>query len=84
MEMTCSSEMSVGLSELHDVISQKIGLFITTTVRTSDFAGNILNISASEIYHLRVTTNMVGISNQSHVSDANFFRTLEESDDCRF
>jgi hypothetical protein len=37
MEVTCSSETSVStFSGLHGIISQKIELFITTAVRTSN------------------------------------------------
>jgi hypothetical protein len=39
IEATCSSETSVTFNELHSVISQKMELFITTAVRTSDPAG---------------------------------------------
>jgi hypothetical protein len=35
MEAICSSETSVALMGLHGIISRKIELFITTTVRTS-------------------------------------------------
>jgi hypothetical protein len=36
MEATYSSEMLVDINELHGVISQKIELFITTAVGTSN------------------------------------------------
>jgi hypothetical protein len=36
MEVICSSETSVAFNGLRSVISQKIILFITTAVRTSD------------------------------------------------
>jgi hypothetical protein len=36
MDAICSSETSVDLNGLHGVISQKMTLFITTAVRTSN------------------------------------------------
>jgi hypothetical protein len=36
MEATCSSETSVDFHGLHGVISQKMELFITTAMKTSD------------------------------------------------
>jgi hypothetical protein len=36
MEATCSSKRSINFNGLHGVISQKIGLFITTAVITSN------------------------------------------------
>jgi hypothetical protein len=58
MEATCSSKRQLTFNRLHGVASQKIELFITTAVRTSDHVELFITtaVRTSDPIELSITT----------------------------